>query len=965
MPPSLFDHRGQAVTLGPSVGRGGEAEVFELPNSRLAKVYHQPPAPSKAIKLGYMVGAGTPDLLKVAAWPVATLHERPQGPILGFVMPRMVGCKPLHQLYAPVSRRREFPDRNWDFLIQVAMNCAAAFDSVHGSGTVIGDVNANNLMTSQDATVRVIDCDSFQFQANGQRFLCEVGVPEYTPPELQEKPFAGVVRTPNHDCFGLAVLTFQLLFMGRHPFAGRYLGKGEMPQERSIKELRFAFGQGAASKLMAAPPHSFPFKALPHALADLFERAFADGAIRGGRPTPLDWMKGLGALKAQLSTCTVDPVHKFPSQVTACPWCTIASNGGPLFFISAHLALDFTCAPGDLDRLLSELQKLFSARSKPQVLTAASAPTPTPLPPDAQAARRRAPIAYAALGGSLAAVAGSASWAIYGATVVPLVTTIITASMACISLLWLTWLQNWSAYGVERRARVAALAEAENDYASIVIARDDQAKRFEQGVVRCQQQADQLRRSYGALLGEYNTELAHVTRNSEVANRRAFLESHEIAHAKIEKVGPAKTKALIGCGIETAYDVLHGHVDGVPGIGPTLQARLVAWARTVESRFRFDPSKGLPEGDRRALVARYRHRQTSIRGDLETLVSQCRSAVAQYESAQQQTVNAEIAADVRLKSAQANITLVPRRANWPVVAALALVAAWLGGFAAFESGGDRTSVSAVSHAPPRDAGIVDAVDDFREGMEVILQPGGGASRRLAYQPSDGQRQRVELTVETTLSEGNDVGRLPRTTVQGIMTAHTKGTASVDYTLLIQAISVSEPGALDPEDQKLKASIGKLATSSITATVSADGKLLAMRVDKVTQTDPMFQFPMGQLQQAFTYMFIPAPNDPLTSGARWRVRQERPDVLPHREESLMTAPTVTQTEIAVDRSTKFSAIPTTGHVDAAVTAVDGTLVVHSEMKSNDVVPTLTGTYDIAADVDGKTVRQHQKVSIRPL
>ena len=30
----------------------------------------------------------------------------------------------------------------------------------------------------------------------------------------------------NHDNFGLAVLIFQLLFMGRHPFSGRYQRPG-------------------------------------------------------------------------------------------------------------------------------------------------------------------------------------------------------------------------------------------------------------------------------------------------------------------------------------------------------------------------------------------------------------------------------------------------------------------------------------------------------------------------------------------------------------------------------------------------------------------------------------------------------------------------------------------------------------------------------------------------------------------
>jgi len=39
--------------------------------------------------------------------------------------------------------------------------------------------------------------------------------------------FRGLERSAGHDAFGLAVLLFHLLFMGRHPFAGRSLA-GEM-----------------------------------------------------------------------------------------------------------------------------------------------------------------------------------------------------------------------------------------------------------------------------------------------------------------------------------------------------------------------------------------------------------------------------------------------------------------------------------------------------------------------------------------------------------------------------------------------------------------------------------------------------------------------------------------------------------------------------------------------------------------
>ena len=77
-------------------------------------------------------------------------------------------------------------------------------------------------------------------------FPCEVGVAHFTPPELAGRNLHELQRTTNHDCFGLAVLIFHLLFLGRHPYAGRFLGIEDMPIERAIHEHRFAFGHKAA-----------------------------------------------------------------------------------------------------------------------------------------------------------------------------------------------------------------------------------------------------------------------------------------------------------------------------------------------------------------------------------------------------------------------------------------------------------------------------------------------------------------------------------------------------------------------------------------------------------------------------------------------------------------------------------------------------------------------------------------------
>jgi DNA-binding helix-hairpin-helix protein with protein kinase domain len=251
-------------------------------------------------------------------------------------MPRLDGHREIHALYGPNARRTAFPDASWAFLVRVARNLAAAFDAVHRHGHVIGDVNQGNVVVSRRATVRLIDCDSFQVTHDGQTFPCRVGVPLFTPPELHGQRLDRVPRTHEHDRFGLAVLVFQLLFMGRHPFAGRHRLR-VAPVETAIREGLFAFGEEAGSRGWTPPPFSLRLRDVTHPVACLFERAFSRDAAQGSpRPTAAEWVLELDALEADLVICGDDPRHVYAKADISCPWCRIEEEGGPSFFFLAQ-----------------------------------------------------------------------------------------------------------------------------------------------------------------------------------------------------------------------------------------------------------------------------------------------------------------------------------------------------------------------------------------------------------------------------------------------------------------------------------------------------------------------------------------------------------------------------------------------------------------------------------------------------
>src|SRR5215471_8880980 len=313
--PAFADSNGQPIRLGARLGAGGEGSVHEVDGrpDTVAKIYHKPLTPERAQKIVAMASLSCQELQKATAWPSGIVVADGHVPH-GLLMPRITGCKDIHKLYSPKSRKSEFPAADFRFLLHVAANIARSFAPVHQAHCVIGDVNHGSITVAANATVKLIDCDSFQVAVNGHTYLCEVGVATFTPPELQGRPFRGIVRTANHDNFGLAVLIFHLLFMGRHPFAGRFLGRSDMPIETAIQQFRFAYGADRKLTQMEPPPHVPALASMSPTIATLFERAFSRQATNGHvRPSPADWIVALDATVKQLVRCKREANHFYVS----------------------------------------------------------------------------------------------------------------------------------------------------------------------------------------------------------------------------------------------------------------------------------------------------------------------------------------------------------------------------------------------------------------------------------------------------------------------------------------------------------------------------------------------------------------------------------------------------------------------------------------------------------------------------
>jgi len=638
----LVSQRAGPIQILPDpLARGGEGSIHAVAGRPgvLAKLYFQPPDAARAAKLAAMVRSSDETLATAAAWPTDLILEpTAKGPrVVGFLMPEVVGHREIHQLFSPVERKRHFPHANWKMLALTASNLGRVVAAVHDSGSVIGDANQNNVLVSPKATVHLIDCDSFQFQAaENPAWTCDVGKEEYLPQELQSANLRGLARETRHDDFALAVLIFQLLFMGRHPFAGRHNRPGDFGIGAAIAEGAYYYGRDASKKGLAPPPGVIGAGDLSEGVAAAFEQAF----LSRDRPTAAKWAGLLLNFAGELVGCPGGVRHVFHPRSGECPWCRLRAKFKVDFFpevIAAATAgeaaaqtIEFQVDPAALLGMIQGFRSFESDYARPRIAKKNLRP-PEEIPaglkkPAPLALEQEPPEPEPAADGALAFLLKALAWPTFAAGGVALLTNpalAVTASIAGVCLIlvskwagrafriaeraewliecdeiraqneaeqaeWIETNREWLAEA-DRRNRLrdealAALAEKETAWKSwLEKARDkDNYLRAEAKIVHA--------RLTDALAG-YKRELAEQAAARQMHAVEAWLEGHLIRDANIPQIGRTRAALLASFGIETAADVVRlvrNPSYNIPGFGQRLINNLWYWAADVQRRF--DPA---------------------------------------------------------------------------------------------------------------------------------------------------------------------------------------------------------------------------------------------------------------------------------------------------------------------------------------------------------------------------------------
>lgn len=566
---------GQKLKVGQRVGRGGEGEVFALADgsNRALKHYTAVSLADRQKKIAAMIKQGLAAQTNLVAFPTSAVQTK-NGAFAGFLMKLVQGHKPLHELYAPKARKQNFPSADYRFLVRAATNIARAVASVHDVGCVIGDINHSGILVSDKAVAALIDADSFQVDDGTQRHLCVVGVPEYTAPELQGRSLSGVVRTPAHDAFGLAVIVFQLLFMGRHPFAGRY-ASGEISMEEAIGQGRFVYSQ-RRNVGMTPPPGVPTLNDFPPDVRDAFERAFANDPQQ--RPTAKAWVSILADLEKGLSRCAKVALHHYPSQASECPWCRMENSLGLVLFQSPILgsAVGTASDPGAANFQLKSVWAQVLAVTVPSASALNPPLTTLSLEPSPSAKEARKQHNLRRL---------------LGITLI--VGPIIAGSF--LGQFWFVWMVI-AIFGLNRLfGDGGAFEPFQKRHATLS---DNWEPELDKWRRRCglgeifalRAKLEEAHRDYANLDSERAARLAAYQSARRSIHLERFLESHLIRRANLTGIGQLKQATLASYGIETAADIDPAKIYQIHGFGPVLVGTLEHWRRQVTSRFVYNPN---------------------------------------------------------------------------------------------------------------------------------------------------------------------------------------------------------------------------------------------------------------------------------------------------------------------------------------------------------------------------------------
>lgn len=308
------------------LGQGAFAKVYRIKTNgfrqKAAKIYTAR-RPDMKLRIAAMLSAppensfmriGAFDIPQFA-WPIDALLDA-KGELAGYLMPEIERASAVNLdryydrgLSAELGHSHETA---LTYRLEIACNLTAAVAELHKLGHYVVDFKPQNIKVfKRTHLVCLLDCDGFSINASTARFAAGGYSSEYICPEAIRSAAAPEMLGEAQDRYGLAVLLFQLLNNGTHPYQG-IVALGVADADTNDKKAAAGlYPYGLAANPRISPRPQSVHRTWHDDTRRLFDRAFmGEGS---NRPSAAEW---LAHWKFLLETKALQRCDKKPNDPT-------------------------------------------------------------------------------------------------------------------------------------------------------------------------------------------------------------------------------------------------------------------------------------------------------------------------------------------------------------------------------------------------------------------------------------------------------------------------------------------------------------------------------------------------------------------------------------------------------------------------------------------------------------------------
>ena len=304
----VFIHKGNAppkqavIDTSTSLGRGATATIYRVSyggESWAVKVYHKDRTLNSEKILAMLANVPANIEIEVGgrsfpqfAWPCALLKDS-HGASVGYLMP-IVGINDSYTLdhyydqglFKKLNRPEEAA---LSYKLEIALNLSVLVAELHRHQHYFIDFKPQNIRVFRRThVVTLLDCDGFSIFGNDRRYPAELLSTDYIAPEAQRRNSAPADLAEPQDRYALAVILFQLLNRGTHPFQGIVTAPDIMVNTNDEKAAAGLYPHGLISNDRIKPRPQSTHHLWEDSTRAMFDRAFTSNNI-SDRPSAEEW----------------------------------------------------------------------------------------------------------------------------------------------------------------------------------------------------------------------------------------------------------------------------------------------------------------------------------------------------------------------------------------------------------------------------------------------------------------------------------------------------------------------------------------------------------------------------------------------------------------------------------------------------------------------------------------------------